>query len=77
MPVNVIMPKLGLTMEKGTIVRWLKKEGEQIVEGELLVEITTDKVTYKVDSPASGRVSRILFPENAEVDVAKVIAVIE
>ena len=53
MPVNVVMPKLGLTMEKGTIVRWLKKEGDLLIQGEPLVEILTDKVTYQVDSPAS------------------------
>ena len=77
MPVNVVMPKLGLTMEKGTIVRWLKKEGDLLIQGEPLVEILTDKVTYQVDAPASGELEKILFPENTEIPVTQPIAIIK
>ncbi len=77
MAISVVMPKLGLTMEKGTIVKWYKKEGEEITEGEPLVEILTDKVTYKLDAPASGRLSKIFFPEEVEVTVTETIAIIE
>lgn len=77
MAINVVMPKLGLTMEKGTIVKWLKREGEEIIEGEPLVEILTDKVTYKLDAPVSGKLAKVLFSEETEVPVTEVIAVIE
>lgn len=71
---NVLMPRLGLLMKEGTINKWHKREGEEVREGELLLEITTEKVTSEVESPASGIVGRILVPEGATVPVATVIA---
>jgi len=47
---EVLMPKLGMTMEKGTILRWLKKEGEQVQAGEPLLEVMTDKINIEVES---------------------------
>ena len=71
---KVVMPKLGLLMKEGTINKWHKREGEEVREGELLLEITTEKVTSEVESPASGVLGRILVPEGATVPVGTVIA---
>jgi pyruvate dehydrogenase E2 component (dihydrolipoamide acetyltransferase) len=73
---EVIMPVLGLTMEKGKIVRWLKKEGEYLEKGEPLLEIETDKVTMEVASEFTGTLVKILVGEGQEVPVATVIAII-
>lgn len=73
---EVIMPVLGLTMEKGKITRWLKKEGEHVEKGEPLFEVETDKVTMEVPSEYTGIVARILAGEGEEVPVKTVIAII-
>ena len=57
------MPKLGMDMEEGTIVKWLKAEGDAVSKGEALVEIETDKSTVEVESPASGTVLKLYYPE--------------
>lgn len=72
----VRMPKLGLTMTEGTILRWLKKEGEEVRQGEPLLEIETDKVNLEEEAPASGILRKILAPEGSVVEVGKEIAVI-
>jgi pyruvate/2-oxoglutarate dehydrogenase complex dihydrolipoamide acyltransferase (E2) component len=77
MTVNVILPKQGLQMEEGTIVKWWKKEGETVKEGETLFEMETDKVTMEVPAPASGTVQKILKAEGETVPVAEVVAIIE
>jgi pyruvate dehydrogenase E2 component (dihydrolipoamide acetyltransferase) len=74
--IEVIMPKLGLTMEEGTIVRWLKSEGDEIAEGEPLLEVETDKVQMDVEAPASGTLGKILVCEGEKVPVVQVIAYI-
>ncbi|HBY93541.1 MAG TPA: hypothetical protein DEP84_06150, partial [Chloroflexi bacterium] len=73
MTTEVVMPKLGLTMEEGTIERWLKREGDAVEKGEPLLEILTDKVTAEVEAPVSGKVGRLLFPDGATVSVGEVI----
>lgn len=72
----VRMPKLGLTMTEGRIIRWLKKEGEEVRQGEPLLEIETDKVNLEEEAPASGILRKILAPEGSVVEVGKEIAVI-
>lgn len=72
----VKMPKLGLTMTEGTIVKWLKKEGETVEKGEPLLEILTDKATLEEESPASGILKKVLYQEGAVVGIGKTIAVI-
>jgi len=74
--IEVIMPKLGLTMEEGTIIRWLKGEGEEIEKGKPLFEVQTDKVVMEVGAPASGTLGKILTPEGDTVPVVQVIAYI-
>jgi pyruvate dehydrogenase E2 component (dihydrolipoamide acetyltransferase) len=73
---NIILPKLGETMEEATITNWLKNEGDRIKKGEPLLEITTDKATFEVESPADGMVRKILVKNNDVVPVAQVIAFI-
>jgi pyruvate/2-oxoglutarate dehydrogenase complex dihydrolipoamide acyltransferase (E2) component len=54
MATAVIMPKFGMAQEEATIVRWYKQEGEQVQQGEPLLEVMTDKVNMDVEAPASG-----------------------
>ena len=75
--IEVRMPHLGEGVIEGTIVRWLKAEGEAIGEGETLAEIMTDKVNVEFDSPAAGIVRTLHFPEEAVVKVGTVIALVE
>jgi len=76
MVTTVVMPKLGLTMREGTIVNWLKNEGEPVEKGKPLLEIETEKVTTEVDAPASGILSKILAPKGSTVPVSETIAFI-
>ncbi len=70
------MPKLGLTMETGTIEKWHKKEGDSVSEGEVLFEVMTDKVSLEVESYNAGTLLKILRKEGDEVPVTEVIAYI-
>ena len=54
MPIDVILPALGMSQDTGKIVQWLKSEGEHVVKGEPLVEIETDKATVEIEVPADG-----------------------
>jgi len=72
---EVKLPRLGQGMESGTIVRWLKSEGEQVAKGEPLYELDTDKVTQEVEAEASGVLLKIAVPEG-EVEVGRTIAFI-
>src|ERR1700736_1933851 len=76
MPIDVVMPKLGLTMASGTIARWIKRPGEAVREGEPLVEVSTDKINYEVESPASGTVGRALGNDGDEFACGDVIGTI-
>ena len=76
MATQVVLPKLGLTQEEGTIVRWVKTEGSRVAKGEPLFEVLTDKATIEVESPASGVLLQILVPEGTTAPVATPIAVI-
>jgi pyruvate dehydrogenase E2 component (dihydrolipoamide acetyltransferase) len=73
MATEVVMPKLGLTMEEGTILHWRKKPGDQVTQGETILEIETDKVTVDVESPAAGVLGALLSPEGVTVPVGQVI----
>ena len=75
MATEVKLPRLGQGMESGTIVRWLKSEGEEVAKGEPLYELDTDKVTQEVEAEASGVLLKIAIPEG-EVEVGKTIAFI-
>ncbi len=76
MPVDVIMPALGMAQETGKVVRWLKGEGEIVRKGEPLLEIETDKVTVEIEAPADGTLQQVTAAEGAEVPVGVVIALV-
>ncbi len=77
MPINVLMPALSPTMEKGNLAKWLKKEGDKVKSGDVLAEIETDKATMEVEAVDEGVLAKILVPEGtADVPVNDVIAVI-
>ncbi len=73
---EVIMPKLGLTMETGVIEKWHKKEGDKVETGEVLFEVMTDKVSLEVEAYNSGIIRKIIRKEGEEVPVTEVIAYI-
>lgn len=73
---EVIMPKLGLAMEEGTVSKWFKKEGDRVEAGEPLLEITTDKANVEIEASASGILRKILVGEGITVPVTQVIAYI-
>jgi pyruvate dehydrogenase E2 component (dihydrolipoamide acetyltransferase) len=77
MPINILMPALSPTMEKGNLARWLKKEGDKIKSGDVLAEIETDKATMEVEAVDEGTLAKIIVPEGtADVPVNDVIALI-
>jgi pyruvate dehydrogenase E2 component (dihydrolipoamide acetyltransferase) len=76
MPVDVIMPALGMAQETGKVLRWFKDAGEAVVKGEPLLEVETDKVTVEIEAPGDGTLSAIGAPAGAEVPVGTVIAVV-
>jgi pyruvate/2-oxoglutarate dehydrogenase complex dihydrolipoamide acyltransferase (E2) component len=76
MRVKVVMPKWGTGMNEGTITKWLKSVGQEIIAGEPLVEIETAKSTQELESPASGILTEILLPEGEEAEVRTHIATI-
>src|SRR3954469_19704008 len=69
MPIQVLMPALSPTMEKGNLAKWLKKKGEAIKSGDVIAEIETDKATMEVEATDEGTLGKILIPEGTE-DVA-------
>jgi len=70
------MPRLSLTMKEGTVVQWLKKEGDMVKKGEPLVEVLSEKATYEVEAPASGVLRKILAEEGMDVPVAGTLGII-
>ena len=77
MPINILMPALSPTMEKGNLAKWLKKEGDQVKSGDVIAEIETDKATMEVEAADEGILAKIVVPEGtADVPVNNVIAVL-
>jgi pyruvate dehydrogenase E2 component (dihydrolipoamide acetyltransferase) len=77
MPIDILMPALSPTMEKGNLARWLKKEGDAIKAGDVIAEIETDKATMEVEAVDEGILARIVIPEGtADVPVNQLIALI-
>jgi 2-oxoglutarate dehydrogenase dihydrolipoamide succinyltransferase (E2 component) len=74
--VDVVMPQMGVSVSEGTIIRWLKREGDPVAADEPLLEISTDKVDTEVPSPGDGVVQQILVQEGETVDVGTRLAVI-
>jgi dihydrolipoamide dehydrogenase len=74
MPLEIVMPKLGLTMTEGLIVEWKKKEGESVKKGDILFVLETEKVTYEVEAPEDGTLGKILVRAQETVPVGAVVA---
>ena len=72
-----MMPFGDLTVSEGRLIRWVKKVGDTVNAGELVVEIETDKAVIEVEAPCSGTLSQLLVPEGAMVQMGQQIAVIE
>ena len=77
MPINILMPALSPTMEKGNLARWLKKEGDKVKSGDVLAEIETDKATMEVEAIDEGVLAKIVVAEGTQdVAVNQLIAII-
>jgi dihydrolipoamide dehydrogenase len=76
MVTEVVIPMLGITIEKGKILKWLKSEGDFVKKGEPIFEVETDKLVTEVESPAAGILRKILIPVDIEVPVLTVVAII-
>jgi pyruvate dehydrogenase E2 component (dihydrolipoamide acetyltransferase) len=77
MPINILMPALSPTMEKGNLAKWLKKEGDKVKSGDVIAEIETDKATMEVEAVDEGILAKIVVPEGtADVPVNQLIGVI-
>src|SRR5712691_5224568 len=77
MPVNILMPALSPTMEKGNLAKWLKKEGDKVQPGDVIAEIETDKATMEYEAIDEGTLAKIVVPEGTQdVPVNQLIAVL-
>jgi pyruvate dehydrogenase E2 component (dihydrolipoamide acetyltransferase) len=76
MATDVIMPALGMAQEKGTLVNWLKAEGDSVKKGEPLMEVETDKAAVEIEAPASGILANVTASAGDEIPVGQKIAVI-
>src|SRR5512140_2081596 len=70
---EIVMPRMGLTMETGTIIHWLKQEGEPVTAGEPLLEIETDKASVEIEALETGTLHKIVAGPGAEIAVGAVI----
>jgi len=78
MTTEVILPKIGLTMEEANLIAWLKNEGDRVKEGDIIAEFETEKIRNELEAPASGVLSKILVEEGTEeIEVGTVLALIE
>src|SRR5947208_924655 len=77
MPINILMPALSPTMEKGNLAKWLKKEGDKVKTGDVIAEIETDKATMEYEAVDDGVLAKIVVPEGTnDVPVNQLIAVL-
>ena len=77
MSVNIVVPELGESVVEATVLRWLKREGEPVAAGDVLVELETEKVNLEVTAERGGVLGRILHPEGDDVKIGDVLGVIE
>ena len=77
MKIDLVMPKMGESLQEGTIIKWIKNVGDKVDQDETILEISTDKVDTEVPSPSDGTIIEILAQENETIEVGKTIAIIE
>src|SRR6478735_1341171 len=75
--VQITMPQMGESVSEGTVLTWLKQEGDWVEKDETVVEVSTDKVDAEVPSPASGKLVKILAQEDETVEVGQALAELE
>ncbi len=76
MPHDIIMPVLGMNQDTGTLVRWLRQEGERVAQGDPVMEIATDKITVEIEAPADGILAGLAAREGEEVPTGQTVALI-
>ena len=76
MATSVVMPALEMAQETGKLVSWLKKEGDQVKKGEMLLEVETDKAVVEIDSPIGGTLAQVLEQEGTVVKMGQRIAIV-
>ena len=74
---EVIMPKMGDAMEEGTLLKWLKSEGDEVSEGDAIAEFETDKVTLELEAEDSGTLAQLIADEGQDIPVGEAIAFIQ
>jgi 2-oxoglutarate dehydrogenase E2 component (dihydrolipoamide succinyltransferase) len=74
---ELVMPKLGESIEEATITKWLVKAGDKVKDDDILLELATDKVDSEIPSPVSGTIIKILYQQDETVPVGTVIAIID
>jgi len=77
MKFEMVMPKMGESITEGTILKWLKKEGDIVEKDEIILEISTDKVDSEIPTPVAGKISKLIVQEGDTVDVGLAIAIID
>jgi 2-oxoglutarate dehydrogenase E2 component (dihydrolipoamide succinyltransferase) len=77
MKFEMVMPKMGESITEGTILKWLKKEGDVVEKDEIILEISTDKVDSEIPTPVAGKISKLIVQEGDTVDVGLAIAIID
>lgn len=77
MIVEVVLPKSGMGIEEGTVISWLKDEGDCVAQGETIAEIETAKAIVEVEAPVSGRLTKILLAQGETAAVDTVIGLVE
>ncbi|SMP63888.1 dihydrolipoamide acetyltransferase family protein [Anoxynatronum buryatiense] len=76
MPIEIHMPKLGMTMKEGTLVKWLKSEGDGVKKGEPIAEITSEKISNEIEAPADGVLNKPIVKEGDVVGIGAILAYI-
>jgi len=76
MATRIMMPKLGLTMTEGTVVRWMKKEGDRVEKDEVILVVMSEKIEYEMEAPESGNMAKIIAKEEENYPVGATLAVI-
>ena len=71
------LAQLAAEMEYGTVLRWLKREGESVAEGDPVVEVEAEKANHEIEAPVSGRIESILAEEGDEIKVGDTLAIID
>lgn len=77
MATDVFMPKFGMTMQEGEIVKWVKKEGDSVNKGDIIAEIMSEKITNNLEAQVSGTIETIIVKEGESAEIGSVIAKIE